>query len=366
MKKVLILSNSSAGLYSFRAELIAHLVKQGYQVLISAPVDTKTELLQALGCQIIGTVLHRHGMNPLQDLALLNKYVGMLKTHTPDVVLTYTVKPNIYGSLACRFTNTPFINNITGLGTAFFNQGLLTRMLSGMYRSALKKSQMVFFQNQANLNFLTGAGIVKGPCKLIPGSGVNLERFSFQPYPDASMPVTFNYIGRVAEEKGIQVYLAAARNIKQKYAQTVFNVIGFVEPTEVHLAVLLKQYEQEGWVKCWGYQTDIRPFLFNSHCTIQPSFHEGMSNVLLESGAVGRVLIASDIPGCREIIDPDSNGFLFPARDVGGLTDAIERFINLPHLEKAAMARNGRLKVENQFDRRLVIDSYMEEINKIC
>ncbi|NLX01631.1 MAG: glycosyltransferase family 4 protein [Syntrophomonadaceae bacterium] len=363
MKKILILANNDVGLYNFRKELLEVLMGQGYEVYISLPVGEKVEQLRQMGCIFIETPVDRRGTNPLTDFKLVLKYLKIMKNVKPDVVLTYTIKPNIYGSIACRLLKIPYINNITGLGSGFIDKRLLSKLLVMMYKAAIKKSNLVFFQNSSDMDFMLNLGIISGKHKLLPGSGVNLDQFEYTPFPPGDK-VVFNFIGRVMKEKGIDEYLMAAKTIKQRYPHTQFNIIGFIEPTEAHYNELIADYEAKNYIEYHGFQKDIRPFIKNSHCLIQPSYHEGMSNVLLESAAIGRALIASDIPGCREVID--NNGYVFAMGNVHDLVDKIERFIQLPYEQKVQMGKMSRQKVEREFDRQIVIDSYMKEINHIC
>ena len=366
MKKVLFLSNSSGGLYNFRKELVEELINRGFDVHISSPRGSKIDLFQEMGAKYIETPVDRRGMNLISDLKLILKYRNIIKKVNPDIVLTYTIKPNIYGSIACRWAKKPYLNNITGLGSAFIKPSLLSRILMIMYKIAFKKSRLVFFQNNDNLNYMLGKGTISELYRLIPGSGVNLDRFEYTPYPENSDTIVFNFVGRVMKDKGIDDYLAAARTIKQKYPATRFNIIGSVESSQSYYEGIIAEHEKQGFIEYLGYQKDIAPFLAESHCIIHPSHGgEGMSNVLLETAATGRALIAADISGCREIIDQDENGYLFKAGDADQLVGVIEEFLSLPHQEKAEMGKRSREKVEREFDRRIVVDSYLEEIDKI-
>lgn len=365
MKKILLITNSSSGLYKFRKELIDELLRKEFKVFLALPSGDKIDLLKQLGCIIVDMPVERRGTNPFKDLKLIFQYIKLIKQVKPNVVLTYTIKPNIYGSIACRFLKVPYITNITGLGSALLQGGMLTEILFIMYKIAIKKSRMVFFQNQINMKYMIDKSVGGKNHKLIPGSGVNLENFSLTPYPDENSPIVFNFIGRVMKDKGIIEYLNAAEIIKAKYPEAEFNVIGYIEPDEADYEYVIAEYEKRGLVKYWGYQSNIQQFIKESHCIIQPSYHEGMSNVLLESAAMGRVLIGSDIPGCREIIEDEVNGFTFKVGDVQDLVGKIEKFIKLPYDAKAELGKNSRRKVEIEFDRKIVVESYMEEINKI-
>lgn len=363
MNKILILANSDEGLYNFRKELLEVLLEQGYEVYISLPSGDKIKQLQQIGCIYIETSVNRRSTNPIIDFNLILNYIKIINNVKPDVVLTYTIKPNIYGSIACRILKVPYINNVTGLGSGFINKLLLTKLLIIMYKISIKKSNIVFFQNSSDMNYMLNHRMVTGKYMLIPGSGVNLDKFEYTPYPPGDK-VIFNFIGRVMKDKGIDEFLIAAKTIKQRYSNTHFNIIGFIEPTQAHYNQIIAEYETNGYVKYYGFQKDVRQLIIDSHCTIQPSHGgEGMSNVLLESAAVGRALIASDIPGCREVID--NNGYVFLAGDVYDLIDKIERFIQLPYEQKIQMGKMSRQKVEREFNRQIVINTYMQEINNI-
>lgn len=362
MKKILILANNDVGLYNFRKELIEELLQQGYEVNISLPYGDRVEDLKRLGCIFMDTPINRRGTNLIDELKLLFRYYNLLKSLKPDVVLTYTIKPNIYGSIVCRALKIPYINNITGLGTGFLKKILLTRLLVMMYKVALKDSQMVFFQNENDMNYILNLKIIKGKYKLIPGSGVNLEMFQHLPYPPEGKFI-FNFIGRIMKEKGIEEYLIAAKTIKLRNHDVQFNIIGFIEPTQNHYQDVLADYEADNYITYYGFQKEVSDFVESSHCLIQPSHSEGLSNVLLEAAAMGRVLIASDIPGCKEVVD--NNGYLFRVRDANNLVDKIEKFIRLPYEQKVQMGRMSRQKVEQEFDRKIVVDSYMQVIKTI-
>lgn len=361
-KKVLILANNDVGLYNFRKELLEQLVEQGCEVYISLPYGEKVEPLKRLGCIYINTPMQRRGTNPFTDLKLVLNYYRIIRKIKPNIVLTYTIKPNIYGSIVCLASRIPYINNITGLGSGFLGKNLLTRILILMYKVALKKSTMVFFQNKADMHYMLRHGMVSGNYSLIPGSGVNLTKFKYATYPPEGKWV-FTFIGRIMKEKGIEEFLTAAKAIKQKYHNTQFNIIGSIEPTQAFYGELIAQYEEKSYVKYYGFQDDVIKFVLESHCIIQPSYSEGMSNVVLESAAVGRVLITSDIPGCREVID--DNGYVFSVGDVNDLISKIEEFIHLPYEKKVAMGEKGRQKVEREFDRQIVINKYLHEINEV-
>jgi glycosyltransferase involved in cell wall biosynthesis len=360
--KILILANFGMGLYNFRKELIVELIKQNHEVFVSLPNDEYVPKLKSLGCKFINTPISRRGTNPLTDLKLLLNYKKIIKNVKPGVVLTYTIKPNVYGGLACRLANVPIIANITGLGTAVENGGILQKITFTLYKISLKRAKCIFFQNKENKELLTKKEIIKGNHKIIPGSGVNLNHYSLLDYPSDDI-INFLFISRVMKEKGIDQYLEAATYIKGKYPNTVFHIVGFCEGAYEDK---LKEMHEKGIIKYHGKQNDVRVFQKISHCTIHPTYYpEGMSNVLLESAACGRPIITTNRAGCREIIDNGINGFLVEQQNSQDLIDKIEKFIRLDDKEKKEMGLNGRRKVVKEFDRGIVISSYLKEIERV-
>lgn len=363
-KHIFVLSNSYIGLYSFRKEVFQALVDSGYSVSISCPVDEpdKAKWFENIGCEIIDTPFNRKGTNPLKDLKLVFRYWKIIKRVTPLAVLSYTIKPNLYGGIACQLTGVPQIANITGLGSAVENPGWLQKLTIILYKFGLSKAKKVFFQNKANMEFCIFHKMVKGDYRLIPGSGVNLKYHTLLDYP-ADGTIKFVFISRLLKEKGIEEYFGAAIRIKEKYPNTEFHIVG---PCEDAYEDKLQQLENKGVVIYHGFQADVRPFIGAVHCTIHPSYYpEGMSNVLLESSAAGRPIITTNRPGCGEIIENGRTGFLVNAKDVDNLVSVIERFIALSYQQKIQMGKNARKKMEREFDRQIVIDAYLKEIKDI-
>ena len=364
MKKViLILANSDMGLYKFRKELIQRLVEENIKVYISLPKGPYVPMLKDLGCEYIDTPIKRRQKNPITDIKLLVKYVEIIKKVHPDVVLTYTIKPNIYGGLACRITKTPYIANVTGLGTAIENVGLLQKITLKLYKIGLKKSAVVFFQNESNKLFFVKNNIIKTKTRLIPGSGVNINKYNFAEYPSQSEKIKLLFIGRIMKAKGINELLESAKRIKQKYPGVEFDIIG--SSKEENYAPLLEKLKTNNIINYHGRQDDVYSFIKNSHAIINPSHHEGMSNVLLESASTGRPILASDIPGCRETFDEGVSGLGFEVKNVDSLVETIIKFIELPYEEKKKMGLAGRRKMEKEFDRNIVIKAYINEIDCI-
>lgn len=359
--KILILANDCGGLYNFRKEVIKKLLEKN-QVFTLVPKNETAKKLENLGCNVNEISLERRGTNPLKDLKLIVMYFKFLKKTKPDVVLTYTIKPNIYGGIVCELLKTPYIGNITGLGTAVENKGLIQKLTIFLYRVAFRKIGCLFFQNKTNMQFFKEKNIVVKNQRLLPGSGVNLSHFKILPYPLSEETLSFVFIARVMEAKGINEYLEAAKAIKKKHPKVTFHICGFCEDG---YAAIMEKANDEGIVIYHGSVDDIREILKTSHCTILPSYHEGMANVLLESAASGRPVLASNIPGCKETFKEGVTGLGFESKNTESLIEAIEKFIELSYEVKKEMGLAGRKHVEENFDRQIVVDAYLEEIKKI-
>lgn len=368
MKKVALLNCHGDDVYCFRKEIIDALVAKGCMVILSCPESSRLDYFRGQDNVIIEDVyIDRRGTNPIKDLKLLYDYIRLFKKHKPDVVCTFTIKPNVYGSIAADMLGIPHINNITGLGSGFQNGGFVQRVVKILYRTALRKSKKVYFQNQENQKVALQTGLVneKIPFECIPGSGVNLTRFEYKKKDSADDVVVFNYIGRVLKDKRIDDYLDAAKVIKAKYPNTQFNIIGFIEHTEIHYKKLLEELERDGIVHYCGSVDDVRPLVYASDAIVHPSsYGEGISNVLLESAACGRAAITTDIAGCRDCVEDGITGYIYEPENVTQLVDKIEHFINLPSEERKRMGTLGRKKVEMEFNRQVVVDKYLREINK--
>lgn len=359
---VLILVNHDVVVYNFRLELVEKLLEEGYDVHISSPYGERIDDLTHMGAKYHEIRMDRHGMNPVKEIKVLNEYRKLINIIRPLVVFTYTIKPNIYGGIAARMAKVPFISNITGLGIALENKGIKRQFILGMYRIGLYRSYKVFFQNAENMQFMIKNKIISGSYELLPGSGVNLSRYYFEPYPEDTEELVFTTIGRIMKDKGIDELIEAAGTIKHHYPKVKFRLIGFFDDDYENI---VKEAAEAGTIEYIGQQKDIRPFITASHAIIQPSYHEGMSNVLLEAAATGRPVLASDIHGCKETFDEGITGLGFKVQSSIELAHTIEAFIHLPYEKKEEMGRAGRNKMEKEFDRKIVVEKYMREIGKI-
>lgn len=351
-KRIVILANQSGGLYDFRKDLMIALQEKA-EVYTVVPHNDRWDELQALADRVIELPIDRRGMNPARDAKLLGQYRAILKRLRPDLVLTYTIKPNIYGGLACRALHIPYAANITGLGSAIENGGWLKRFVLTLYKPVLAGAKVVFFENAGNRDTLAATGVVpQGRDVVLNGAGVNLEDYPSQPYP-LEGAVRFLFVGRVMHEKGVDELFSAAWRLKRAYGDGVeFHVVGSFEEG---YKPLMDELKQTGVVKYHGYQSDMKRFYAMADCVVLPSYHEGMSNVLLEAAASGRPLITSDIPGCREAVEPGVSGYLCPARDADALYAVMRRFLELPPAQRAAMGCRGRERMERQFGKATVV-----------
>lgn len=362
--KLLILANDSTGLFKFRKELIERLMDHNWKVYVSLPEGIFIDHIKKMGCSvIINRYLERRGTSISKDLCLLRYYIRLQEEIQPDMVFTYTIKPNVYGGTASAFLGIPYIANVTGLGTTIENRGILRFIAVSAYRLGLRKAEKVFFQNKDNQAYMLRHHIVKQEkCGLLPGSGVNIDEHRYEPYPKAEGPVIFTVLGRIMRDKGIHEILEAAGQIKRKYPHTVFRLVGdFDESYEG----IVRKYERRNIVTYIPQQPDVHPFIAESHAVLHASYHEGMSNVLLEAAATGRPVIATDVHGCIETFEPGVTGIAFRAGSTSSLISAVEKFLAMSHEERVAMGKAGRIKMEKEFNRRIVVDKYMAEAKKI-
>lgn len=359
-KKILILSNHFITLYNFRKELIKRLRDEGHEVFISIPKSDNNEFFKEMGCKIIDTPVDRRGINPVRDFWLMMKYVRIMKEVKPDIVFSYTIKPNIYGSLASNITKNKQVNNITGTGGTFLKRNFVSGIAKFLYKISVKKSYKVFFQNSGDKDLFIKNNMIRDNYAMLPGSGVNLEQFELTELP-SDEDINFIFIGRIMEIKGIDQYLETAKVVKEEYPNTNFYIAGFVE--EEKYKPIIDEYDSKGIIKYIGFQKDIKCWIEKCHCTILPSHGgEGVPNVLLESAAMGRACIASKINGSRDVIDDEVTGYLFEIGSAEDLTDKVKKFLDLTLEDKVKMGLAGRAKVEKEFDRKIVIQKYLNEL----
>ena len=363
MSRVLIVGNNDGGLFFFRIELLEKLEQEGFEVHFTVPYGDKVEEIKQTGAQYHEVEIDRRGMNPRKDLKLICAYRKLLKEVSPDLILTYTIKPNIYIGILARLKKIPCIATVTGLGSALQNEsGRKAKLIKKMYQNSLKRAKAVFFQNQANKDFFLSEKLVeKAQARLVNGSGVNTEKFSPQTVQaEEHSGTNFLYIARIMREKGIFEYMQAAKEVKSKYPDTKFQILGFFDENSVKLEI--EKGVEAGYLEYLGVSGDTRREMAHADCIVLPSYHEGMSNVLLEGAASGLPLIASDVPGCKEVIEDGQTGFLCNAQDGKSLAGAMKRFLCLSIEQRKIMGQLGRQKIQREFDRKSVVEKYMQEI----
>ncbi len=360
MRKVLFLANHFITLYSFRKELIKRLCDEGYQVFLSLPHSEDNKLFEEMGCEIVLTDIDRRGVNPLKDLKLVNQYRKIISRIEPDIIFSYTIKPNIYGSFVSNSLHYRQICNITGTGATFLKKTIVSMVATLLYKVSIKNCYKVFFQNAGDKDYFIQHKMVKDNWEMLPGSGCNMEEHPYVDLPSDNI-VQFIFIGRVMKLKGIDEYLACAKYIKSRYPNTRFLIAGWNE--EEKYKAIVEEYVQAGYVDYIGFRKDISEWIAKSHCTVLPSHGgEGVPNVLLESAATGRACIGSTINGTMDVIADGKSGYLFSVGNANDLIDKVENFLNLSYEEKKQMGLEGRSKIEKEFNRSLVIDAYMKEL----
>lgn len=360
-KTVLFLVNRDIVIYNFRQEIVERLIADGHEVHISSPYGERIDDLVRIGAVFHDIQIQQRKMNWIDEIRLISDYKKLMEEVRPDIVFGFTIKPNTYGAIAARRYNIPFVANITGLGTAVEKPGIVQRILVCLYKYSFRDVRRVFFQNTSNRDFFIWNHIRMKDYALLPGSGVNLRRFPYCRYPEGDV-VKFAFVSRILKEKGSEIFLQAAREIRKRYDNVEFHICGF---RESDYDGALEEYEESGDVLYHGLIRDVASFMKDMHCIVLPSYYpEGVSNVLLEACATGRPIITTDRPGCREVVDDGANGFMIPQKDTGALVMALERFLRLSWEEKRMMGMKARRKVELEYDRQIVVEAYVREVEK--
>lgn len=355
-KNVLIIVEDARSLILTRKELIEALVSGGCTVDVFSPYDEHCEVLKNMGCNVTDVVFNRRGTNPFSDLKLCLKYLKLIKKKY-DFGITYSIKPNIYGGLAMRLKKIPYYLNVTGLGSAFNKGGILKTVIKMLYSLVSKKAAGIFFENSANGQVFVDMRLCKSSqVHVMHGAGINTSAYTLKPYPSEEK-VNFLYIGRLMKEKGIEELYYSIKSLSEKDENVEFSFIGDFEDTYEQS---FKKFLELPNVKYYGYVKDIKPYIEECHCLVLPSHHEGMANVLLEAAAIGRPLIASDIPGCREAVDNGKNGFVFTAQNAEELYKKIRHFIDLPYDQKKKMGEYSREYIAKNFERADVVKAVLK------
>jgi len=364
--RIILTANTCFKIANFRAGLVGALIARGCEVVVLAPMDSHSANLTAMGCRVLDLPMDRNGTAPLAELGVLWRIFTALRRERPAIVFGYTIKNNIYAGLACRWLGIPFVPNVTGLGPAFNQTGMLNRIVRLLYRLAFARVRAVFFQNPEDRAVFLGAGLVDASrTRLLPGSGVDLARFDARPMPSDAQGVVFLLVARLLWDKGIGLYADAARALRAKNPTLRFQLIGPPDPASrsgIPMAHI-DDWVAEGVIEYLGQMQDVRPALAAAHCIVLPSWYrEGTPRVLLEAAALARPVITTDRPGCRDAVLDGQTGLLCAAQDLEALTDALARFAAMPAQAKAAMGRQARTKAEAEFDEATVIKAYIDQL----
>lgn len=362
-RRALVVANDFTTVYHFRMELVERLLGEGWRVSVALPADGRNGALSGTGAEVVEIRLSRFGTNPLAELKTLMDLLRAVRRLRPAVALTYTAKPNIYGGLACTLTRTPYVCTVTGLGKNFDAANLVSGVMVVLQRIGMRRARRVFFQNAGNMERLQSAGVARHNAALVPGSGVNLGQNPAEPYPGGDV-TKFLTVSRVRQDKGFDELFAVARAFAERGLPAEFHVVGWYEDESYREAV--RELSGLGNVVFHGEvpHGEIHPLYAACHALVHPSWHEGMSNVCLEAAATGRPVIGSRVPGVVETLDEGVSGLGFEPRDAKSLADALERFLALPQDKRRAMGLAAREKAEREFDRKLVVDRYMAEIER--
>ena len=368
-KKILISLNTAWNLLNFRAGLIGGLVSSGYEVVAVAPKDEYVVKLELLGCRFVHLEMDNQGTHPIRDLLLLWRFFRLLKTEKPDLCLFYTVKPNVYGSLASRLCGIPFINNVSGLGAVFIQGGWLSRFVSALYRLAFRNSNRVFFQNRDDLGLFLENKLVKVVLTdVLPGSGINLLRFTPNDDSDRkslNTPFRFLLIARMLKDKGVVEFVNAAQLLKESGVKAEFCLLGFLDvqnPAAIS-SEQMKEWTDQGFVKYLGVSDDVREHIASADCIVLPSYREGTPRTLLEAAAMGKPIITTNVVGCKEVVEHGVNGFLCEVKNTQDLALKMKELLLLSDEQRRLMGESGRLKMEKEFDENIVIQKYLQAID---
>ena len=364
-KTAVISINSTWNIVNFRRGLISALQQAGFRVVALAPPDEYSDRLAGLGVEFRPIEIDKQGISPRRDLMLLGRYYRALRSIRPDIYLGYTAKPNIYGSVAAHLLGIPVINNVAGLGTAFIKQGLLTRIVSSLYRLAFSRSATVFFQNDEDKAMFEREGTVSAQkTRLLPGSGINVSEFVPTSSDGADGTLRFLMIARLLWDKGVREYVEAARQLRREQVSAQFQLLGFLDvPNRTAVGRGdVEAWVSEGVIHYLGHSDDVRPFIAAADCIVLPSYREGLPRVLLEGAAMGKPLIASNVPGCRHVVQHGQNGLLCEVRNSASLAEMMRQMIRMAREDRSVMGAAGRKLVEQQYDEKIPVQRYLEAI----
>lgn len=366
--KIAIVINTSWNIYNFRMGLIKSLKANGIEVYTIAPEDDFSTLLVENDCNYTPVKMDNTGTNPVNDIKLTYRLYHIYKKIRPDLILHFTIKPNIYGTAAATLLGIPVINNVCGLGTIFMKKKLVNTLAKFMYRLAFRYPKKVFFQNNNDRELFIREKFIKEEItELVPGSGIDLTRFIPKEFKK-NKEFTFLLISRLIYDKGIVEYVEAIKSLKAKGVTARFQLLGAPDPSHKRgiTTKMLDQWINSDIIEYLGTTDDVRKFIDDADCIVLPSYREGTPRTLLEAASSGKPIVATDVPGCNHVVENNYNGFLCNLKDAEDLAVKMYNMFLLKEEALELMGKNGRKKVELQFDEKLVVDKYMESIRTIC
>lgn len=364
---VLMTVNAAWNIWNFRKPVVQALLDGGHKVTVLAPPDNFVDHLKLLGCAFIPLDMNAKGLNPFDEWKLLGQFKQVFEQQKPDIILSYTIKNNTFGALAAKSLGIPFVPNVSGLGTGFLSGGALQFAVEQLYRRAYRNLPVVLFQNEDDRNlFMSRRLVTADQAGLLPGSGIDLEHFQATDFPRNEAPI-FLMIARLLRDKGVLELVEAARQIKAGCPEVRFQLLGAVGAANrtAISAETVESWVKDGVVEYLGTTSDVRPVIAASTCVVLPSYREGAPRTLIEAAAMARPLIATDVPGCRAVVDHETTGFLCAARDANSLAVAMRRFLDLSPDQQSDMGRAGRAKMEQEYDQKLIVESYADAIYEL-
>ncbi len=367
MKTVAIVINTSWNVFNFRSGLLQALQKQGYKIVVIAPKDDFSKKLEDLGFEYHDIVMNSKGTHPIEDLKLTISFYKLYKEIRPDVILHYTIKPNIYGTIAANLLNIHTINNIAGLGTLFVKEDLITSIAKKLYKYSQAKASHIFFQNNDDKKqFINDKLVAENICSVLPGSGIDTTKY-LPRKKDSDDKIVFLLIARMLWEKGVGEYVEAARQIKKNCSNCEFQLLGFlgVANRSAILREHIEQWQKEGVIDYLGVTDDVPSFIAQADCVVLPSFYrEGTPRTLLESANMAKPIITTDNVGCRDVVDDGINGYICKPKNAQDLQKKIEKFLSLSKDEIEAMGKKSREKMIAEYDEKIVIEKYKKAISQ--
>ncbi|RNE78929.1 glycosyltransferase family 1 protein [Vibrio cholerae] len=365
--KLIMVANTSWSVFNFRHSLIKELLNCGVELYVIAPEDKFSAKLTEMGCQVLDLPMQAKGVNPIADLALMLRLLRHYREIKPDFIIHYTIKPNIYGSLAAKLAGIPSLAITTGLGYTFVNQNVVSQVARQLYKFAFRYPKEVWFLNEDDRRaFLEHHLIEPDKAVLLHGEGVNLNHFVPSDKPQSDENVRFLLIARMLRDKGVCEFVEAACQIRQRYPNAIFQLLGDcgVPNPSVIGREEIAQWEKEGVVEYLGTTDDVRPIIAQADCLVLPSYREGIPRTMIESAAMAKPLIVSDAPGCRDVVLDGQTGYLCEVKNAKALAQRCEQFLTLSDLEKQAMGKAGRSFMEAKFDEKWVIKQYFATLKK--